>query len=280
MLKGKRLHGIMLAGIPVLLASLGACTDYTPEKVADAKSITIEDAYASIGRGFLALQKEMAGAKMGVITCKVDIKFAIAAQASQNNDLQAGVSGGPQYVQAKLSNDYSTSAAGNRSNTVEIVWGSLYPTICQPVDATGGAANATQNNGNNSGGGSTQGSKGGSKSSSNSNATGNGGAASARSAQVHSPRAMIVMARDVVGVPILKGPAIGLIQAADTTTAPTSTPCKSDEIEAHDTQGRIICIPEDQVMDVMKNLFGTPAIRNEMKSLLQSPDAQNPNMTK
>jgi hypothetical protein len=276
--------------LPALIACLGACTDYTPEKVADPTSITVADAYTSIGDGFLALQKEMNGAKMGLITCKVDIKFAIAAQAGQKNDLQAAVSGGPQYVQAKLSNDYTTSAAGNRSNTVEVVLGSIYPTICQPVDTGGGAANANNNNNNNNRNNSNNnsnpggavnanndnnpgGAANGNRSRTN-NASGKRGskngkipddnAASALSAQTQSPRVTTVMARYTGGMPIGKNPAIELTQGP----APTNSPCKSDEIEAHDTQGKIICIKSRYIMQA-------PEFKDELRAILKTPEMKN-----
>jgi hypothetical protein len=145
------------------------------------------------------------------------------------------------------------------------VWGSIYPTVCQPVDAGAGASDATKNNNNNSGP-SSQGDKDGSKNGSKNGKTSGNNADSARSAQIYSPRVITVMARDVAGMPIANDPAIELAQAAASPTATTSTPCKPNEIAAHDTQGKTICIPGNQVMEMMKDLLKSPDMKNFLKS--------------
>lgn len=122
----------------LLLPLLADCAAYSPRDVAPPDAITVTDAFAGVAAGIKRFRNDLGDEQIGMITCRIAIKFAIAASASQGGTVGGTVGTSNAYVEAKLSAEQKNGSDGNRSNTVEIILGSIYPVTCAP--ALGAAA--------------------------------------------------------------------------------------------------------------------------------------------
>lgn len=115
-----------------LLACLLLASCATPKQVADPATITVSDAFASVADGLAAFQKRLKvtdGLHLGVIVCKVIVKFDISAAAGLGGN--AGVAlAPPTEVKAKVTAGLSNTASGSRGNTVEIDLNSIDTAVC------------------------------------------------------------------------------------------------------------------------------------------------------
>lgn len=140
---------------------LAACGGLTPKKVADPSNLTIDNAMASIGRGFYKMHQELGGQdtspdpnkstppltpeqqeakriKLGLWPCKVTTTLNVTASANHSSDLvlDLSVKAPVEVVDASLSGkaDVKRESAGNRANTITI---EMYSAACLPEKTLG-----------------------------------------------------------------------------------------------------------------------------------------------
>ncbi len=117
-----------VAGV-ALLGSVSACASYSPSEVANPTDLTIDQAMADVGTGFVRLRQELDKAprelRLGLYPCRVEVALNVTANAARGGRLVLDASLKPPVkvveagvaVQAAQEN---TSAA-SRGNTVTIV---------------------------------------------------------------------------------------------------------------------------------------------------------------
>lgn len=116
----------------VACLALAGCASLNPMKVADPTTITVSEAFSSVADGLGAFQSRLKatdGLHLGVIVCKIIVKFNISATADLGGNVGSAITT-PTKVQAKISSQVDNSATGNRGNTVEIDLNSVDTSVC------------------------------------------------------------------------------------------------------------------------------------------------------
>lgn len=138
------MHPFKMLGSIAIVTSMSACASFTPKEVAVPTDLTIDKAMESVGLGFNLLRKELAGNKIGVFACSVDINLNVTANASQGGKLVLDASlrpplntnvGTPPGVSVQAEQNNTSDAT--RGNTISI---RLVNPACLP-DGTLGASN-------------------------------------------------------------------------------------------------------------------------------------------
>lgn len=140
-----------------------ACSGLTPSKIVNPSQLTIDDAMASIGRGFFKMHQELGGydtrtpatnsqkqdsrtpeqihaerVKLGLWPCKVTTTLNLAASATQSKDLVLDLSGKPpvQVVDASFAAraEQKNDSSGKRDNSITI---EMYSAACLPDKTLG-----------------------------------------------------------------------------------------------------------------------------------------------
>lgn len=140
---------------------LTACGVLKPKDVAEPSTLTVEDAMASIGRGFYRMHQELEGintntninsdhknadqwknsadrVKLGLWPCKVTTTLNVTANATENRNLVLDLTVKPpvEVVDASLTGkaDKINTSMGNRANSITI---ELYSAACIPEKTLG-----------------------------------------------------------------------------------------------------------------------------------------------
>src|SRR6201995_4716160 len=67
------------------------------------------------------------------ITCRIIVKFNVAATAVRGGNVAISVSPPTEYVQAKLSAQQNNNSTGDRGNTIEVDLDSIDTHVCPPI---------------------------------------------------------------------------------------------------------------------------------------------------
>ncbi len=139
-----------------LCISLTSCAPFSPKKLAEPSSLTVDNAMASIGKGFYKLSTELRGIdtskpfdsknpeqtqeelKLGLWPCKVTAVLNVTATAAQGGQLVVDVTAKApvQVVDASLTTkvDQKNESTASRGNTITV---ELYSPACIPEKTVG-----------------------------------------------------------------------------------------------------------------------------------------------
>ncbi len=137
-------------------ALLAGCASYAPGGATGnpQETITVPAAFSSIATGLKNFGDTLNAEHLtlGLITCKVTVRFNISAEAARGGTIGGEIGAPTNVVDAKLSAKQTNSSNGSRENTIEVVLGSIYPGTCSSVDGGPAKAGAGQQKSNNASG--------------------------------------------------------------------------------------------------------------------------------
>lgn len=120
---------IKLTGISLLAATLltGCCTNCSKPADGEGTSITLEDALASIGRGFYLMSTNEHGISTGLLPDTVAVTLNVSGARASANNISAGLTvSAPVAVGvnagANLSGSHSSSQTSQTANTITITF--------------------------------------------------------------------------------------------------------------------------------------------------------------
>jgi len=124
--------------LPALLV-VGACTSFDPSDVAEPSKVTVDEAMATVGKGFVRLRQELEASdvkRIGVIACKIIVNFNVSAAAGEENKLVLDLKFQPApnpvaTAQAGANAEFAATASAARGNTIAI---EMYNPACLPKD--------------------------------------------------------------------------------------------------------------------------------------------------
>ena len=108
------------------------CTQ-SPQQVAPADAISIDQAFKGVAAGLRSFSDELGRdpkLQLGLVACRLIVNFNISATANRSNDIQASVAAPTEIAQLSVGGTLTNSATGSRGNTVTIELDSRNVDIC------------------------------------------------------------------------------------------------------------------------------------------------------
>ncbi len=113
-------------GTVSLLYLLAGCTDYGPGQVAPPNAISVTKAFEDVGNGLASFRRIVDASdaatgqpqKLGVVTCRIIVRFNISASANQTGQLGATFAVPVQAFNASVNAQAAEAAAAARGNVV------------------------------------------------------------------------------------------------------------------------------------------------------------------
>lgn len=122
----------MLAVMLLCLIMLTACESFNPDRVVEPKDVTVSEALADIGKGFVELDKALGDKTLGVYPCKIAVSLNVKASAKETGKLTIDLSTSDSI--AKAGGERSGETTAERGNTIQV---EMYNPGCLPKDTLG-----------------------------------------------------------------------------------------------------------------------------------------------